>query len=309
MTGTPVEPVFLAGPTAIGKSEVAMRLAEQVGGEIVSVDSMQVYRGMDLGTAKPSPDERERVRHHLLDVVGLSEAFDAARFCALAREAVQGIVANQHVPIFCGGTGLYFKAYLGGLGPAPPSDPALRAELEAASLADLLQELERRDPVTHESIDRNNPRRVVRALEVIRLTGQPRSAQRADWSVARRPASFVALSREPGDLRRRIEVRVDRMFARGLVSEVRGLLEEGLAGNRTALQALGYRQVTEHLEGRRSLEETVDLVKIRTWQFARRQMTWLRRQLHPRWLHVPATESATETTLRLRALLTGPPSA
>jgi tRNA dimethylallyltransferase len=149
---------------------------------------------------------------------------------------------------------------------------------------------------------------VVRALEVIRITGKPRASQRADWSAARQPATFFALSRESGDLRRRIEVRVDQMFERGLVEEVRQLLEVGLAGNRTALQALGYRQVAEHLEGRRSLEETVQLVKIRTWQFARRQRTWFRRQLRPNWLHVPATETPDVTASRIRDYLNGAPS-
>ncbi|MCU0788602.1 MAG: tRNA (adenosine(37)-N6)-dimethylallyltransferase MiaA [Verrucomicrobia bacterium] len=295
------ESIFLAGPTASGKSEVALRLAEQVGGEIISVDSMQVYRGLDIGTAKPSMEERERIPHHLLDVAELSDTFDAARFCERARGAEQAIRARQRTPIFCGGTGLYFKAYLGGLGDAPPSDRALRAALEAVPLPDLLRELADRDPVTFASIDRNNPRRIVRAVEVIRLTGKPRSAQRADWSLAQQPGRFIALHRDSGDLRRRLEWRVDRMFERGLVEEVRGLMGRGLAGNRTALQALGYRQVTEHLEGKRSLEETVALVKIRTWQFARRQMTWFRRQLRPEWLHVAPNESATDTTARILA--------
>jgi tRNA dimethylallyltransferase len=303
MSGGQTEPVFLVGPTAVGKSEVALLLAEQIRGEIVSVDSMQVYRGMDVGTAKPSAAEQRRVPHHLLDVVPLSEAFDAARFCELAGQAVEVIHAARHAPIFCGGTGLYFKAYLGGLGEAPPSNPAVRAELESIPLPELLGELEQRDPVTFQSIDRQNPRRVVRALEVIRLTGKPRSVQRADWSVARQPAAFFALSRESGDLRRRIEVRVERMFECGLVEEVRRLLERGLAGNRTALQALGYRQVAEHLEGTRSLDETVQLVKIRTWQFARRQRTWFRRQLRPQWLHVAASEAAAETASRIREQL------
>lgn len=300
MTDEGLEPVFLAGPTAVGKSEVALLLAEQLGGEIISVDSMQVYRGMNIGTAKPSREERERVPHHLLDVADLSEPFDAARFCVLAKEAEQTIRAHHRVPLFCGGTGFYFKALLGGLGRVPRADPALRARLEAVPLPDLLLELVECDPATFETIDRQNPRRVIRAIEVIRLTGQPMSIQRSDWSTAWQPKRFLALSRDPGDLRRRIEVRVDRMFECGLVEEVHHLLEAGLARNRTALQALGYRQVAEHLEGARSLDETVQLVKIRTWQFARRQMNWFRRQLRPEWLHVPAVESAEETAARIQ---------
>ena len=165
-------PIFLAGPTAVGKSVVALALAEKLGGEIISVDSMQVYRGLDIGTAKSSAAERARVPHHLIDVAELTEAFDATKFVVLAEKAVGEIQSRGRVPIFCGGTGLYFKAFLEGLGEAPPADEKLRAELEAAPLANLLRELEQRDPATFAKIDRQNPRRVIRAIEVIRLTGQ-----------------------------------------------------------------------------------------------------------------------------------------
>lgn len=303
-------PVFLAGPTAVGKSAVALALAELLGGEIISVDSMQVYRGLDLGTAKPSAAERARVRHHLLDVLELTEAFDAAQFVRLAEAAVKDIQERGRVPIFCGGTGLYFKAWLEGLGEAPPGDARVRAELEAAPLAELLAELERRDPETFARVDRRNPRRVIRALEVIRLTGKPFSMQRARWSAepgTRNPERVFCLTREPADLRARIEARVDAMFAAGLVDETRALLARGLEANRNAMQALGYRQVVEHLRGERGLAETVALVKTRTWQFARRQRTWFRRQLEvravplaadadplavARGLHVPHTAKA-----------------
>lgn len=286
----PLAPVFLAGPTAVGKSAVALALAERLGGEIISVDSMQVYRGLDLGTAKPTAAERARVRHHLIDVVELTEAFDAAQFVRLAEAAVQDIQARGRVPVFCGGTGLYFKAWLEGLGEAPPADARVRAELEATPLADLLAELERRDPATFARIDRQNPRRVVRALEVIRLTGRPFSAQRAEWpSRNPQPATRVlCLTREPADLRARIEARVDAMFAAGLVAETRALLVRGLEANRTAMQALGYRQVVEHLRGGRGRAETIALVKTRTWQFARRQGTWFRRQMPVEWVPLAA---------------------
>ena len=274
--------VFLAGPTAVGKSAVALALAELLGGEIISVDSMQVYRGLDLGTAKASAAERARVPQHLLDVVELTEAFDAAQFVRLAQAAVKDIHSRGRVPIFCGGTGLYFKAWLEGLGEAPPSDACVRVELEAAPLAELLVELQQRDPVTYERIDRQNPRRVIRALEVIRLTGRPFSTQRAVWNAergTRNAERVLVLSREPADLRARIEARVDAMFAAGLVDETAALLPHGLAANRNAMQALGYRQVVEHLRGARGLAETVALVKTKTWQFARRQGTWFRGQL------------------------------
>lgn len=288
-------PVFLTGPTAVGKSAAALSLAEAIGGEIISVDSMQVYRGLDIGTAKPTAAERQQIPHHLLDVADLSEAFDAATFIRLAQIAVKEIQARGRTPIFCGGTGLYFKAYLEGLGEAPPADPQIRAELEATPQEVLLQELATRDPETFARIDQKNPRRVIRALEVIRITGQPFSAQRATWNKettasGEQPLLF-GFARQSEDLRRRIEARVDEMFVQGLVAETERLLKQGLAENRTAMQAIGYRQVVEHLQGERSLKETVALVKTRTWQFAKRQMTWFRRQLPVTWLELTPDSS------------------
>ena len=323
----------LTGATATGKSEIALLLAERLGGEIISVDSMQVYRGLDIGTAKPGPEERRRVPHHLIDAAALDETFDAARFARLAHEAVREIQARGKLPILCGGTGLYFKAFLEGLGDAPPADAALRAELKAAPMAELLRELEERDPVAFGKIDRQNPRRVIRALEVIRLTGKPFSSQRADWGDSDRvgpltpalspvwgarvtggqqketglpsqPTTFIGITRETADLQMRINARVDLMFRRGLVEEVRELLKHGLAENRTAMQAIGYRQVVEHLRGERKLPDTIELVKIRTRQFAKRQMTWFRRQAQLNWLAVQPQETAENVASRIVATMT-----
>ena len=328
-SGLAPPPLFLAGPTAVGKSEIALLLAEKIGGEIISVDSMQVYRGLDIGTAKPSAAERARVPHHLIDVLDLAEPacdrprlstealakvdlagtsergihsaspFDAAQFVRLANAAVTEIQSRGHTPIFCGGTGLYFKAFLEGLGDAPPADEKLRAELEATPLLELLAELAEKDPATHEKIDRQNPRRVIRAVEVIRLTGKKFSEQRASWqSTLGAPAlpnasRIIGFSRENGDLHNRINSRVDTMFTRGLVEETRRLLDHGLAQNKTALQALGYRQVVEHLRGERGLPETIELVKIKTRQFAKRQMTWFKRQLNVEWIKLDSTQDLT----------------
>ena len=292
----PPLPLLLAGPTAVGKSDIAVLLAEQLGGEIISVDSMQVYRGLDIGTAKPSPEERARVPHHLIDVVDLTEQFDAAQFIGLAHRAVADIQGRGRLPILCGGTGLYFKAFLEGLGQVPPADAALRAALQTTPLPELLRELAEHDPVTYARIDRQNPRRVIRAIAVIRLTGQPFSTQRADWQPATRntqhAANCIGLARSPADLQQRIDARVDGMFRRGLVAETEALLKRGLAQNQTALQALGYRQIVEHLRGERSLTETIALVKIRTRQFAKRQMTWFRRQLRLTWINLEPQGSA-----------------
>jgi tRNA dimethylallyltransferase len=302
-------PVFIAGPTAVGKSEIALQLAEKIGGEIISADSMQVYRGLDLGTAKPSPAERARVPHHLIDICDLTENFDAAQFIRLAQKAVAEIQSRNHVPIFCGGTGLYFKAFLSGLGEAPATNPELRAELEAASFESLLRELRERDPAAYEKIDKQNPRRVIRAVEVIRLTGKKFSEQRAEWKVGssrcddrtaqRAVPTMFCFTRAPAELHTRINFRVDEMFHRGLVAETEQLLKRGLEQNKTAMQAIGYRQVAEHLRGERALAETIELVKSRTRQFAKRQLTWFRRQLDPEWIELKPDESLEECAQKI----------
>lgn len=292
-------PIFIAGPTAVGKSEIALLLAEQLGGEIISADSMQVYRGLDIGTAKPSPAERARVPHHLTDICDLTENFDAAQFIRRAQKAVTEIQSRGQVPIFCGGTGLYFKVFLSGLGEAPATNPELRAELEAASFEALLHELRERDPVAYEKIDKQNPRRVIRAVEVIRLTGKKFSEQRAEWKTevqSPKPKASFCFTRPGPDLHARINARVDAMFARGLVEETRALLQHGLAENKTAMQAIGYRQVVEYLRDERSLTETIELVKSRTRQFAKRQLTWFRRHGNMEWIELRPDE-AVETVL------------
>lgn len=280
--------LFLAGPTAVGKSAIALALAQRIPAEIVSVDSMQVYRGLDIGTDKPDLATRRTVAHHLIDVVSLTESFQVARFVDLAGQAVGSILNRHRIPLLCGGTGLYFKALLDGVGHGPAPNPALRRELEATPLPDLLRELGERDPQAWGAIDRQNPRRVRRAIEILRITGRPLAAARSLWpapGVGPTPVVF-GLARDSEDLRRRIHARVDRMFAAGLVAETGRLLELGLAHNPTASQALGYRQVIQHLRGQGSLPDTVAFVKNRTWQYARRQMTWFRRQLPTQWLHL-----------------------
>ncbi|MGA2029306.1 MAG: tRNA (adenosine(37)-N6)-dimethylallyltransferase MiaA [Verrucomicrobiota bacterium] len=251
-------PIFIAGPTAVGKSEIVLLLAEKIGGES-----------------------------------DLTENFDAAQFIRLAQKAVEETQLRNKIPIFCGGTGLYFKAFLSGLGEAPATNPKLRAELEAASFESLLRELRERDPAAYSQIDKQNPRRVIRAVEVIRLTGKKFSDQRAEWKVQRDvPAknNFYCFTRQSADMHARINARVDAMFARGLVDETRELLQHGLEQNKTAMQAIGYRQVVEHLHGERPLAETIELVKSRTRQFAKRQLTWFRRQLDPEWIELKPDE-------------------
>jgi tRNA dimethylallyltransferase len=295
-------PIFIAGPTAVGKSEIALLLAEKIGGEIISADSMQVYLGLDIGTAKPNVAEREKIPYHLIDICDLTENFDAAQFIRLAQKAVEEIQTRNKIPIFCGGTGLYFKAFLSGLGEAPATNPGLRAELEAASFESLLRELKERDAEAYVKIDKQNPRRVIRAVEVIRLTGKKFSEQRAEWKAQCAlpiKTNFYCFTRTSADLHARINIRVDAMFARGLVSETRELLMRGLEQNKTAMQAIGYRQVVEHLRGERPLAETIELVKSRTRQFAKRQLTWFRRQLDPEWIELKPDESLEECAQKI----------
>jgi tRNA dimethylallyltransferase len=301
----------LAGPTASGKSAAAIELAQRLKAEIISVDSMQVYRGMDVGTAKPSAPDRARVRHHLIDIVDPAHPFDAAQFTGLARQALMDITSRGVNTIFCGGTGLYFKALLNGLGQSPPSMPSLRAGLEKVPLPELLAQLEALDPATYKKIDRQNPRRVIRALEVIRISSRPFSELRSDWSAGQGASGaggrefpqlqlvFFGLSRSREDLVRRIDQRVDWMFGHGLVSETEALLERGLATNTTAGQALGYRQVMEHLNGLRPLQETIALVKVRTRQYAKRQLTWFRNQGQLEWIDVAPEEPAQQLAGRI----------
>ena len=265
------KPIFIAGATATGKSAVAQEVAKKIGGEIISVDSMQVYRKMDIGTAKPTAEQREQTPHHIIDCTTISEGFDAARF---VREAENKKTKIEH-QIFCGGTGLYFQAWLEGLGEAPSGDSKIRKVLEETPTQDLLRELKEKDPSTHKSIDHQNPRRIIRAIEVIRITDRPFSEQKAKWT-NQAPANFFLLERADQDLRKRIESRAEKMFERGLVEETCSLRTE-LENNPSAQQALGYRQVIGHLRGEQSLPETINLVKSRTWQYAKRQKTWFRK--------------------------------
>lgn len=298
------EPVFLCGPTASGKSAVALALAERLGGEIVSVDSMQVYRGLDVGTAKPTARERGRVRHHLIDILDLQESFDAARFVALAGPLAAGLVARGRCPVFCGGTALYFQAYLCGLDVVVAPDPALRARLEALPLEALVAELAQVDPDAPAQVDCANKRRVVRAIEAVRGSGRPlRELRRRREHPSRARPRVLVLRREPADLRARIECRVERMFADGLVEETRRLLDAGLRQNRTASQAIGYRQVVDHLDGRLSLEAVREQVRWKTWQYARRQMIWFRTQWESVWVDAGAQESAATIAERIAVSL------
>jgi len=303
--------VVLLGPTAVGKTRVAEHLAVALDGEIIGVDSMQVYRGLDAGTAKPSAESRRRVRYHLVDVAEVTVDFNLGDFVRAAEGAVSEVRARGSLPILAGGTGMYLRGFLKGLDPAPPRDPALRDRL--AQLADrrgpshLHRILALHDRATAGAIHDTDRMRLVRALERVLLTGRRVGTGR--WSAPDRYATVkIGLSREPIDLRRRIGERVEAMFAAGLVEETAALLGAGVSADGSALKALGYREVVQHLRGERDLAETVESVKRHTWKFTRRQAAWFRREDDVRWFPVaPGTTASVcpdvEKYARLRLTL------
>ena len=280
-------PVVLTGPTACGKSEIALHLAPLLQAEIVSADSMAVYRGMDIGTAKPSPEARAAVPHHLIDVADPAETFSVGRFVALASAALADLRARKRTALIVGGTPLYLRALLLGLFDGPPADPALRARLmaearEEAGRAELHRRLAAVDPEAARRLHRHDVKRIVRALEVHALTGRPISSLQTQWSAGRRAPALdacrvVVLDRRTDDLRERVRRRTEAMFAAGLVEEVRGLLRRAGGLGRTARAAVGYAEVVAHLERGVGLEETVEGVRRHTWRVVRKQRTWLRR--------------------------------
>jgi len=276
----------VVGPTATGKSDLGLALAAELGGEVVNADSMQLYRGMDIGTAKLAPAERRGIPHHLLDVWDITEAASVAAYQRLARAAVDGVLARGRVPVLVGGSGLYVRAVLDDLD-FPGTDPGLRARLEA-ELADagapaLHARLSTLDPRAARDILPSNGRRIVRALEVVGITGRPFAATLPSYS-AGYDAVQLGLDRPTADLDARVQGRVDRMWQRGLVDEVRRLASAGLRDGPTAGRALGYRQVLRALDGLSTLDEARAETVRATRRFVRRQRSWFRRDPRVRWL-------------------------
>jgi tRNA dimethylallyltransferase len=303
------EPLLaLVGPTAVGKTEAGVLLAEALGAEIVSVDSTTIYRGMDVGTAKPSPELRARVPHHLVDVAEPEEAFTVARYQELAREAIQGIRARGRRVLLVGGSGLYFRAVVDDL-VFPPTDPRVRAELEREASGRgalrLYERLRQLDPAAAAKIEPANVRRTIRALEVLELTGRRFSSFAQAWDrfpPGRVRAAGVAMPRPL--LHRRIEERAWAQVRGGLVDEVRRLLERGLGRWLTASQAIGYAEIARHLAGEWSLEEAVARIVKRTKALARRQLAWFRRDPRVRWFEA-GEEGAPALVEEIRRYLLG----
>jgi tRNA dimethylallyltransferase len=273
---------YLSGPTASGKTAVGIELARRLNAEIISLDSMAVYRGMDIGTAKPSLAERRDAPHHLLDVVDPDEEYCLARYVADAERASEAIRARGKTPLFVGGTPLYLKSLLRGIFSGPPADWAFRRRLLAIAASEgsisLHARLTEVDPASALRLHPSDTRRVIRALEVWEKTGQSITSLQQQFAHARaaKECRVFVLDWPREELVARIDSRVEAMFSQGLVGEVRGLLDRYPTLSHTATQAVGYREVLEHLSGLHNLIETIDLVKLRTRQFAKRQRTWFR---------------------------------
>ncbi|NSW82499.1 MAG: tRNA (adenosine(37)-N6)-dimethylallyltransferase MiaA [Syntrophothermus sp.] len=286
------EPLLvITGPTATGKSEVGVLVAEKLGGEIISADSMLIYRGMDIGTAKPTNADRRGIPHHMIDIVEPDQDYNVALYREQAMAVIKKVLERGNLPIVVGGTGLYIEALIrnysfGGAG----TDKTLRKKLqkEAAESPFLLhQRLAKIDPATASQLHPANTRRVIRALEVYYLTGKPISNfKRLDEPDPPFNLLMFGLTMEREALYRRIEKRVDRMIAMGLIEEVQNLLQRGFSPGLNSMRGLGYKEMISYLNGTLSLEEAVEVLKRNTRRFAKRQMTWFRRYKEIRWLKI-----------------------
>jgi len=283
-----VTPIAVVGPTASGKSDLGIALAHELGGEVVNVDSMQLYRGMDIGTAKLPHEERGGIPHHLLDIWEVTHTASVAEYQARAITVVEEIAARGKVPILVGGSMMYVQSLIDDW-QFPPTDPSVRAKYEAQQkeigVQALHAELAKVDPQAASIIEDNDPRRTVRALEVIELTGKPFQASQPPKDAPPRWGTRILGLRTNADwLNPRIEVRTHQMFERGFVEEVQGLVAEGLVADSTAGRAIGYAQVLSHLTGECTLDEAVEATITGTRRYVRRQRSWFNRDKRTTWL-------------------------
>jgi len=289
---------YLTGPTASGKTAIGIELARRIGAEIISLDSMAIYRGMDIGTAKPTLQQQSEVRHHLIDIAEPGQSFSAFEYVQRAHERIARIRNAGRNVVFVGGTPLYLKAMIRGLFKGPAADWNFRREIEQelrqVGQAALHERLSRVDPVSAARLHPNDTRRLIRALEVYRLTGQPISHWQMQFEEPRGAHRVFVVQRTAIDLDRRIESRVESMFSAGLVMEVLGLKSAGRKLGRTARQAVGYREVIDYLAGQCTLDETITRVKTRTRRFAKRQKTWFRSLDECRFVRVGADAAASD---------------
>ena len=301
--------ICVAGPTASGKTALAVELAKFTNGEVVSCDSMQIYKRMTIGTAKPVPEEMEGIPHHMIDVAEPEEAFSVSRYCEMAAPIVDDILARGKTAIIAGGTGLYMDSLIKGndFAPFPATGHRERLEklLETEGLELLMQQLREIDP---EALERSqsNPRRIIRALEVYYETGETITAHnlRTQAIPPRYDPLWIGLDFEDrAELYRRIDLRVGIMLEQGLIQEIKDLLSSGVPANCTAMQAIGYKEFVDTLEGRGTIEEAADLVRQSSRRYAKRQLTWFRRNQNMNWLTRKTGESSEEILDRARRLL------
>lgn len=288
--------VVVTGPTALGKSSLALEIAGRIGCDIVNADSMQVYRGMDIGTAKPSREERERVPHHLFDVVDPDQEFNAALYRSLALPVLRGISDRGRHALIVGGTGLYIKTLLGGLLECPPTDAAFREELnrewDAGGSAAMHERLMGLDPESARRIHPHDRVRVIRALEVSTLTGKPLSSliERHRFENRAFKSLKICLQIDRDRLYHRIDHRCTRMIESGLVEETQALMDEGYGPDLKPMKALGYRHAVRHLQGEWSLDKTLERLCRDTRRYAKRQLTWFRADPEMQWISIDAAE-------------------
>ena len=285
----------ILGPTAIGKTEIAIEVAQRLNAEIVSVDSRQIYREMDIGTAKPTWEEQQQARHHLIDCVDIAQPFSVAAYQNLADAAIRDIQNRDKRVMLVGGAGLYFRAIVDGLFEGPGADAAIRKRLRQEAAQQGVEALHTRlracDAASAERIHPNNLVKVIRALEVHELTGTPISQLQQQWNnKPRYPFIAFGLSMQREILYRRIEQRVDAMLADGLIGEVKGLLKRGHSRNSIALQSFGYKELIAYLDGNCTLDEAIEQLKQNTRRFAKRQLTWFRGDIRITWLERESRE-------------------
>jgi tRNA dimethylallyltransferase len=320
---------LILGVTGTGKGQLAFELAESLYAEIISIDSMKVYRRMDIGTAKPPKEARRRIKYHLIDVVEPSESFSVARFLRLANQAIEQIRGRNKPVIAVGGTALYIKALLYGLFEGPSTDQQIRTQLrrqaQIVGLEKLYRQLKQIDPEAAARIHQNDAKRIIRALEVYQLTGKPISNFQKQWNTteARRQRTedrkqninearrtkdkwtIIGLRREKTDTSRRINTRVKKMIAAGLVDEVKSLLAEEKPLSPQARCAIGYAEIIDYLNGKISLEDATELIKKNTRRLAKNQRTWFKTFKNVNWLDIAPNESAEQILTRTKRLLRG----
>lgn len=298
----------IVGPTASGKTRLSLALAEQMGGEILSADSRQIYKHMDIGTAKPTREERKNIPHYFIDILDPREEYNAGAFGTDARQRIADIIRRKKIPILVGGSGLYIKSVIDGFFEGPGKDPEIRAQIEARmnkeGIENLLSALQKVDPLTASHMEVSKPRRIMRALEVYYSTGKPISQLHAEQaSVPSFEVVQFGLQWERERLYNRINERVDSMFSHGLIEEVEDLRSKGYTRELNALNTVGYKEVFEYLEGKFDRNRLINLVKQNTRRFAKRQLTWFRTDSRINWIDVDETSSTDDIALLAKRAL------